>query len=538
MSCLKKFILLTGALFVNDVFLKAFMILKTVNMKSAVLILTMNLVITYGWAQSQKALQFDTSDPPVVTLSKGSPPPTGQKVPPWMTFPEFPINHNMHITSDGSYYYTINGGNSGTGQINKFDLVGNLIQTYPILIDGRGLSYNKSDSTLYASLFMGDIVKIIDLAAGTFSTVFTGAMHDAQASFAIAPDGSVFYDFANGTLYIHDFATGQVIDTIFGLSYGAGNFGGNAAVAVDSNYIYTWDAGIQTVYIYDLLGAPVTSMYLDSGSNGHSISIANQLLFVARDGNYATGAWFGYGYIPTPPPQAPVASLSCTDSSFCGKQCIDFFDLSTNNPTSWQWLFPGADSTSSNQQNPVGICYSSFGTFDVTLIACNSAGCDTLTIPGLINEYTSPPVPVITFSEDTLVSSQAFSYQWYFNSAPIPGATDQYYVFQQMGTYFVIVTDSNGCASSSASLVLATGINEANDQSVIVYPNPSDGNFMLTRLPVHSEIRIFDITGRIIYADRYAHPEMKLHLKANDGIYFLEIEGINGILRKKIIIKY
>src|SRR5690349_12473535 len=54
---------------------------------------------------------------------------------PVISFDEFPVNHNMHITSDGNYYYTINGGNSSIGQINKFSFNGILIKTYPISID-------------------------------------------------------------------------------------------------------------------------------------------------------------------------------------------------------------------------------------------------------------------------------------------------------------------------------------------------------------------------------------------------------------------
>ena len=73
-----------------------------------------------------------------------------------------------------------------------------------------------------------------------------------------------------------------------------GNFGGDAAVAVDRNHIYTWDATIRIVYVYDRSGNFIESFLLDSGDNGMSLSIANGLLFVARDGNYSTGEWYGY----------------------------------------------------------------------------------------------------------------------------------------------------------------------------------------------------------------------------------------------------
>lgn len=213
---------------------------------------------------------------------------------PVIYFDEHPFNHNMHITADSNYYYAINGGNSGSGQINKFDLTGTLLQTYPILIDGRGLSYNKADGFLYASLYMGDIVRIDDLATGTFTMLFPAAMQNGQASFAISDDGTKFYDFSAGTLRIHDFNSGVVINTIFGLLSGAGNYGGEAAVAVDSTYIYTWNSAIKTVYVYDTAGTFQQSFTISDGDNGHALSFADNKLFVSRDGNYNIGTWYGY----------------------------------------------------------------------------------------------------------------------------------------------------------------------------------------------------------------------------------------------------
>lgn len=215
-------------------------------------------------------------------------------IPPQFSFDEHPVNHNMHIASDGEFYFTINGGGVSSGQVNKFDLNGTLLQTYPIQIDGRGLSYNKSDGFLYVSTFGGDIVRITDLAAATFTMVFPGVMQNGQASFAISDDGLVFYDFNQGTLRVHDFATGSVINTLTGLAYGSGNYGGEAAVAVDSSHFYTWDAVSKTVYMYDQLGTLIQPMVLDSGDNGQSLSFVNDMLFVSRDGNYNIGTWYGY----------------------------------------------------------------------------------------------------------------------------------------------------------------------------------------------------------------------------------------------------
>ena len=77
-------------------------------------------------------------------------------------------------------------------------------------------------------------------------------------------------------MYVRDLNTGAILDTITGLSYGAGNFGGEAAVAVDTSHIFTFDASIQTVYTYDLSGNFIQTTVLDSGENGISLSVSGE----------------------------------------------------------------------------------------------------------------------------------------------------------------------------------------------------------------------------------------------------------------------
>lgn len=55
---------------------------------------------------------------------------------------------------------------------------------------------------------------------------------------------------------------------------------------------------------------------------------------------------------------------------------VQFFDLSTNNPTSWNWTFEGGTPSTSTVQNPV-ITYSTPGTYAVSLTAANSTGNNT-----------------------------------------------------------------------------------------------------------------------------------------------------------------
>jgi uncharacterized repeat protein (TIGR01451 family) len=79
-----------------------------------------------------------------------------------------------------------------------------------------------------------------------------------------------------------------------------------------------------------------------------------------------------------------------------------------------------------------------------------------------------------------LISDSTFvSYQWYYNSIPIPTATNQTYCAIEYGNYFVVVTDEFGCTDTSNILEHAIdfpscdiGINEP-ENTFTIYPNPA-----------------------------------------------------------------
>src|SRR5262249_55481423 len=154
------------------------------------------------------------------------------------------------------------------------------------------------------------------------------------------------------------------------------------------------------------------------------------------------------------------------------KFCTNFFDQSTNNPTSWQWSFPGGTPSSSTEQNPTNICYNLPGTYDVTLITTNAYGSDTLTLNNYITVYATPPFPTITQNGNTLTCTPAYTaYQWQLNAVDIPGATQQSYTYTQNGLYTVLAYDSNGC-SNYANIEITGVENVVSDFSVSISPNP------------------------------------------------------------------
>jgi PKD repeat protein len=192
---------------------------------------------------------------------------------------------------------------------------------------------------------------------------------------------------------------------------------------------------------------------------------------------------------------ALVASFLASDSTICIGTCINFSDLSLN-ASSWQWSFAGGTPPASTSEDPAGICYSTSGSFDVTLIVSNGSSNDTLILADLVNVSAGAIIPVLTQDGDTLIAPLGYaSYQWYYQGNLISGATDNFYVAIQAGDYSVVVTDENGCEASANIKSVATGISLVVNGALSVFPNPATDKIYVREKPGET-IRVFDLYGR------------------------------------------
>jgi hypothetical protein len=213
---------------------------------------------------------------------------------PVIEFNEDPLTHNMHICSDGEYLYTVNGGRPDDGQISRFTLSGDLLNSYSVELDMRSIMYNKKDGHFYVSTFDRSIYKITDLEAGTYDTVFEELFDEPQATPALSLNGKNLYVLEDGNLSIFKFSTGEKTGEIEQLKCGDGIINGSAAVAVGKKNIYTWDASVRKVYAYNKKGKLLSTFLISDGSYGFSLSYADGKVFVSDDGDYRTGTWYGY----------------------------------------------------------------------------------------------------------------------------------------------------------------------------------------------------------------------------------------------------
>ncbi|HEX8514580.1 MAG TPA: PKD domain-containing protein [Bacteroidia bacterium] len=115
--------------------------------------------------------------------------------------------------------------------------------------------------------------------------------------------------------------------------------------------------------------------------------------------------------------------------------------------TSYLWDF--GDGTTSTVESP-SHTYTSFGTFTVKLIVSNGVSTDSLIRTNYITIKPRLSIPVVTFNNGILTTtSVAPTYQWYRNNVVISGATSSSFTPTLDGTYKLVITNTNGCASTS-----------------------------------------------------------------------------------------
>jgi len=277
-------------------------------------------------------------------------------------------------------------------------------------------------------------------------------------------------------------------------------------------------------------------LYLFGGCNNGYTNFNNDLWMYTIDSACGGG---------TCSQSLPQATFVSSDTVFCNEagKCISFTDHSTGNPTSWHWLFPGATPDSSLLQNPDSICYYTPGTYPVTLIVTNSSGTDTITVSPMITLANPPVAPTLTLSNDTIFSSSAAGYQWYYNGIPIAGATDSFYVYSSTGTYSVLISDGNGCSVLSSGMII-TGLSHPSfKEGFGVSPNPATDEFTVYGLQFtgRATLEVYNVVGEKVYSRQLQTSNLKLQTinckQLPAGVYFIRVTDGQREWIGKIIIE-
>ncbi len=170
----------------------------------------------------------------------------------------------------------------------------------------------------------------------------------------------------------------------------------------------------------------------------------------------------------------PTADFTPSATDICEGDCIDITDNSTgNNLNAWNWTFNGGTPANSTNQNPTNICFSTAGTYDITLEVTDDDGTDIATQS--INVATCNNGPSADFTpgsnnlcaedcidfSDNSTGNGITNWSWTFNGGTPASSTDQNptnICFDTPGTYDVVleVTDADGTDQITKSLTVDT----------------------------------------------------------------------------------
>ncbi|MDB5283827.1 MAG: hypothetical protein JWO06_2902 [Bacteroidota bacterium] len=148
------------------------------------------------------------------------------------------------------------------------------------------------------------------------------------------------------------------------------------------------------------------------------------------------------------------------------------------------------------------------------------------------------PLPPVSISQsgDTLRVYNETNVQWYNNGVAISGATSPIFIASSQGSYTVAVTDSNGCKAVSTA-VIVTGINEIQQDGIIIYPNPTAGIWQLNidNKLVDSDMEIYDDNGRIVFKTTIRSTYLEVDLNVARGVYMMRIQtGSSNVYHKLV----
>ncbi len=222
-----------------------------------------------------------------------------------------------------------------------------------------------------------------------------------------------------------------------------------------------------------------------------------------------------------------------------------FTDMTTGNPTSWDWTFEGGTPATYSGQNPPYIVYDTAGHWDVTLVVSDG----TLTDTAYYEEYIwAGETPVADFEGipttvvvggyanfTSLCTGEDLSYEWTFEGATpdtssVANPQEIYYLIMADSLYDVTLVASNVFGSDTMTKAdyihtIPDGINENGfESSVVLYPNPSTGTVHLA-LPDNSqtEISVLNLLGNRVYSTTLNGSDVIKLNNLTKGVYFVRI---------------
>ncbi|NQU86814.1 MAG: PKD domain-containing protein [Mariniphaga sp.] len=185
----------------------------------------------------------------------------------------------------------------------------------------------------------------------------------------------------------------------------------------------------------------------------------------------------------------PAADFNLPNTNINKGSIVNFSDISTNSPSSWNWNF--GDEGTSTLQNPSHI-YLIPGTYDVSLTASNSYGSDTETKLNYITVNSLKPkaefmafVTTVSIGESISFYDQSTNsptrWKWDFGDGNAGFIQNPNHLYNQSGLYTVTLIAENSFGSDT--IIKSDYIEVIEEPALSVTPVSLDFGILTTQLP-------------------------------------------------------
>ncbi|MCX6244400.1 MAG: aryl-sulfate sulfotransferase [Bacteroidetes bacterium] len=338
--------------------------------------------------------------------------------------------------------------------------------------------------------------------------------------------GTIAQSFRYPPCYVTGTYSATASATPSSLCYGGGS--SQLDVSITGGVAYTWSwtsvpAGFTSTIHNPVVSPLVTTTYIVTVTNGPCSATDSVTVIVS--------------------PQFMAGSISGTQTVCSGitpAQLTGTAPAGGITPYTYQWQkWNSTASAWEDISGATGLNYQPPALTETTRYRqqqISGGSCGTVTT----NEVTitvnpAPATPTVTKTGDSLVSSAPAGNQWFLDGNLITGATGQYYVPSQAGSYQVQVT-VNGCSSALSAPVVITGVVENTKESILIYPNPTSGIIHVKAQKINGyRVKVSDICGKILLQSENSS---QVDLSGfNAGIYYLIISTDSNVLfTRKIIL--
>ncbi|HBG71662.1 MAG: hypothetical protein A2W93_06875 [Bacteroidetes bacterium GWF2_43_63] len=198
-----------------------------------------------------------------------------------------------------------------------------------------------------------------------------------------------------------------------------------------------------------------------------------------------------------------VAIASQPTGTVCPGTVKEFTAVATNGGTAptYEWFIDGVSVGTGSTLN---------GTYsNGQVVSCTMTSAQPCVMPAIVDAnpitVSTYNVTAVTISDNggSLTSSSTYGNQWYEEtSGVVVGAIGQTFNPLTNGVYYVVVTDANGCTSTSNSIdLILESIDENGSASISFFPNPTSGNLNVTFIKAinNGTLKIENAIGELVF---------------------------------------